>query len=208
MKLNPDNPVALITKAESLTKETCRARDHRESRRARPAMKRSRRASEHELIAAREALRDEIRELALRAIATDPLNARAFRLLAEISDDADQVRMLMQEAFHRSRRESVAAFWLLNDSFYKRDYRSALYYADILLRTRSRLGCAVFDYSPSLLKMTSGRELLTAKLANESELGALDFFQVLPSKAKSPETPLALMTALQELGKSANSKRN
>ena len=45
------------------------------------------------------------------------LNAEAYRLLAEMERDPDRARLPMQEAVKRSRRESVAVFWLLNDSF-------------------------------------------------------------------------------------------
>ena len=183
MRLNPDNPVALITKAESLRKKlvelaTTAVPTLSADYGRRPASR------EHELIAARDALRDEIRELALRVIAADPLNARAFRLLAETSDDTDQVRVLMQKALQRSRRESVAAFWLLNDSFTRRDYKSALDYGDIVLRTRSRLGMRVFDYFAVIAEDAYGRELLTEQLVHEP-VWRTDFFQALPGKAKN-----------------------
>ena len=163
-------------------------------------------SSEHELIAARDALRDEIRELALRAIAADPLNARAFRLLAETSDDTDQVRVLMQKALQRSRRESVAAFWLLNDSFTRRDYKSALDYGDIVLRTRSRLGMRVFDYFAVIAEDAQGRELLTGQLVHEPAWRT-DFFQALPGKAKKPETPLGAYDRVTRVRETRNSKR-
>ena len=111
----------------------------------------------------------------------------------------------MQKALQRSRRESVAAFWLLNDSFTRRDYKSALDYGDIVLRTRSRLGMRVFDYFAVIAEDVQGRELLTRQLVNEP-VWRTDFFQALPGKAKKPETPLGLMTALQELGKPVTQK--
>ena len=199
LKLNPNNPVALITKAENIRKKlvglaTMAEHKHSADDETKPA------GGKRELIAARDALRDEIRELALRVIATDPLNARAFRLLAETSDDTDQVRALMQKALQRSRRESVAAFWLMNDSFNRRDYKSALDYGDIVLRTRSNLGMRVFDYFAIIAEDAHGRELLTEQLVNEPGWRT-DFFQALPGKTKNPETPPVLMTALQELGK-------
>ena len=204
LKLNPDNPVALIAKAESLRKKLVELATMGE--RMRPAGHETQPAgSEYELIAARDALRDEIRELALRAIATEPLNARAFRLLAETSNDADQVRALMQMALQRSRRETVAAFWLLNDSFYRRDYKSALDYGDMVLRTRSRLGMRVFDYFAIIAEDTQGRELLVRQLLSDPTWRT-DFFEALPGKTKKPETLLALMTALQESGKSVTQK--
>ena len=204
LKLNPDNPIALIAKAENLRKKLVEIATMGE--RMRPVGHETRPAgSEYELIAARDALRDEIRELALRAIATEPLNARAFRLLAETSNDADQVRALMQMALQRSRRETVAAFWLLNDSFYRKDYKSALDYGDIVLRTRSRLGMRVLDYFAIIAEDIQGREMLVRQLLSDPTWRT-EFFEALPGKTKKPETLLGLMTALQESGKSVTQK--
>ena len=54
--------------------------------------------------------------------------------------------MLMLQAFNRSRRESAALLWLLNESFYRKDYRLALDYADLLIRTRPELADYVMGY--------------------------------------------------------------
>ena len=59
----------------------------------------------------------------------DPLNAEAYELLGLVSKEPERVRALMQEAVDLSRRESSALFWLLNESFYRRDYRATLDYA-------------------------------------------------------------------------------
>ncbi len=127
LALNPNNPEALVAKAgrsrERLLSlmEGERKQPNRESGRAI--------AKPGDTIAAlpeagdetgtdpdtegeRRALRGEIRNLALRAIANDPLNARAYRLLAEVTDNPDNARILMNEALKRSRRETAAIFWL------------------------------------------------------------------------------------------------
>ena len=82
---------------------------------------------------------DEIRELAERAIAQDPLNARAFRILGQISErtsDEMQTQKLMQAAVRRSLLESIAVYWMMRKSFQDQNYNAALRYADTLLRTR------------------------------------------------------------------------
>ena len=200
LALNSNNPVALATRAEELGAKLSvlekQAQQH-------TVGEGEVRTSEHGLMNSRESLRGEIQKLALRAISNDPLNARAIRLLAEITDGTDQIRMLMLEAFRRSRRELVAAFWLLNDSFYKRDYSAAIYYADILLRTYPQLVMPVFSY---LFALADGeREALVAKLATNPAWRA-HFFAELPSNVKNWETPLALMTMLQVLGKPVTQK--
>ena len=82
---------------------------------------------------------DQIRELVERAIAQDPLNARAFRILGQISErtsDEMQTEKLMQAAVRRSLLESVAVYWMMRKSFQDHDYKAAIRYADILMRTR------------------------------------------------------------------------
>jgi hypothetical protein len=81
----------------------------------------------------------EIRELAERAIAQDPLNARAFRILGQISErtsDEMQTQKLMQAAVRRSLLRSVADYWMMRKSFQDQNYSAALRYADTLVRTR------------------------------------------------------------------------
>jgi hypothetical protein len=190
LAFNSNNPVALVTKAERLRNELL----------ALTAPAKHWELPQRDLQSAREALRIKIRELALRAIASDPLNARAFTLLAEISDGNPQTRMLMREAFRRSRRESVAAFWLLHDSFYKRDYWAVVQYADILLRSRPQLEMPVFSYLSFVAGDDQGRELLKERLVS-NPTWRTHFLQAFPSKVKNPETALALMGEMQESGK-------
>ena len=88
--------------------------------------------------------------MAERAIAQDPLNARAFRILGQISErtsDEMQTQKLMQAAVRRSLLESVAVYWMMRKSFQDQNYKAALRYADILMRTRPQaLGPYHADY--------------------------------------------------------------
>lgn len=150
--------------------------------------------------AARDALRAQIRALAIRAIASDPFNARPYRLLAELTDDPARVRRLMQAAVKRSRRESVAVFWLLNDSFKRADYDAVVQNADILMRTRQQLTPYVVKYLSDISMTPEGREVLAAHLARRPRWRAT-FFEALPQAATGPaDMPLALMLALKEAG--------
>jgi hypothetical protein len=153
----------------------------------------------------RENLREEIRSLARQIIANDPLNPRAFRLLAEVTADTSQVRLLMQQSLLRSRRESVAAFWLLNDSIYHRNFNAALDYADILLRTRPQLAPYVFNNLSLIADDAEGRGLLAEVLATGPGWRE-QFFEALPRNAKHADTPLELVAALQGAGKPVSQK--
>ena len=147
----------------------------------------------------RRALRAEIHALAKHAIAYAPLNARAYRMLAEVTDDPAQVRLLMQEAVKRSRRESAATFWLLNDSFERKDFADVVDKADVLLRTRPKLAPYVMNYLGQVAASPEGRQLLVPLLAGNPNWRAT-FFKTLPKSVRDEDTPLDLMIALKEAG--------
>jgi hypothetical protein len=218
LALNPNNPIALIAKAEEKKKklvellgldgEASKEQERTETDSANvlfslpeATLPKAKSADkENESAGEREQLSAEIRDLALRVIANDPLNATAFRLLAEATTNTEQIRLLMQEAFKRSRRESSAAFWLLNDSIYRKDFVSAIRYSDILLRTRPALEPYVFAYLSLLAEAPEARDLLLAKLENAPRW-RLRFFHSLPANLKSVTTLLAIVTALKDKAK-------
>ena len=47
-----------------------------------------------------------------------------------------KLEKLMQAAVQRSLLESVAVYWMMRKSFQDQNYKAALRYADILMRTR------------------------------------------------------------------------
>ncbi len=120
----------------------------------------------------REELRGQIRELASKAIANDPLNAAAYRLLAEATGDPERARGLMREAVKRSRRETAAVFWLLNDSYYRRDFPRAIEYADILVRTRPEMASYGFSYLLNISRDPGGRRLAASLARRRPRLAA------------------------------------
>ena len=148
----------------------------------------------------RDVLRSKVRQLAIRTIATDPLNAEAYRLLAEMTGTQDQMRILMWEAAKRSRRESIAQFWLLIDSTYQKDFRAAIDHADILLRTRPELSDYVLGYLARIADNEAGRALLIQELA-KGPTWRPSFFARLPQNAKERDTPLKIMVALKASAK-------
>ena len=120
--------------------------------------------------------------------------------MAEVTGGPDQVRLLMQEALVHSRHESVAAFWLLNDSYYRRDFKEALRYSDLLLRSRPELETYVFGYLSLIAELPGGRDLLVEQLASEPAWRS-KFFVSLPAQARNVNTPLSVMMALKDAGK-------
>ena len=146
-----------------------------------------------------EEIRREIRGLAIRAIANDPLNAEAFGLLATTADSLSSVRTLMQEAVKRSRRHPVALLWLLNDRYYHRDFGAATTCANLLFRTHPELGQYALSYLALIAQDPEGTQLLIQELAKAPAWRA-SFFAALPQQVKGTDTPLKLMVALQENG--------
>jgi hypothetical protein len=210
LALNPSNPAALIAKAGQIRKELlAQSAPVPEqgggegtipgSQPSAPVIRlpEAGGAGADEPRKEREALQNEIRELANRAIAKDPLNAEAYRLLAETAAGPDRVRMLMQEAAGRSRRETVAIFWLLNDSFYRKDYRASLEHADILLRTRPELSDYVLAYVLFIAEDPKGLPLVVEALAR-NPVWRKQFFAFLPRGMRGGDAPLQLAAALRE----------
>ena len=145
----------------------------------------------------REALRARIRKLATQVLESNPLSARAFRLLAEASEEQGAVRGAMEAAFQRSRRETTAAFWLLNDSFQKRDAAAVLLYADVILRTKGQLAPLVISYLGQLTADDSSRGKLVETLStNPSWRGT--FFRNLPKSVSDPRVPLKVLLDLKQ----------
>jgi hypothetical protein len=210
LALNPRNPAALIAKARQLrerllvlvsiagqTKSDGETGQRGDSIASLPEAEGSGRPQQPH--GEREALQLEIKNLAARAAASDPLNAEAYRLLAEVAETPDQERKLMEDAVSRSRRETVALFWLLNDRFYHRDFETALKHAAILLRTHEELSDYVLRYVAAIAEDEQGLPLVTQRLAAKPSWRKI-FFAALPRNVRSVDTPIRLIKMLGDMG--------
>ncbi|MBJ7532746.1 hypothetical protein JDN40_01235 [Rhodomicrobium vannielii ATCC 17100] len=203
LRLNSSNPAALIAKAERLRVQLwnlnqgsrATSGDADVSLDTISSLPPAQQAEIPESLE-RSRLRDGIRSLALRALERDPLNATAFRLLGEIADTPDRARVLMREAVRRSQRDAVAQFWLLNDSFLRNDFKSALGHAEILLQSHPKLSVYVFSYLTLLAEDPEGRRFLLPRLAR-APAWRPHFFEVLPRNMQKADTPATLMLALK-----------
>ncbi|MCK0206426.1 hypothetical protein MWN33_00075 [Starkeya koreensis] len=145
------------------------------------------------------ARREHIRALADAIIARAPLEAAAYRLLADGSDDPALIRQAMIDAVARSRRETVAVFWLLQHSYMDRDYPRAVAMADILLRTRPVLNRFTFSYLNSMVLAPEGREALVSALA-PGPGWRMGFFRNMARPLAASNEPLLLFERLKETG--------
>ncbi len=210
LRLSTEHPVALLSRAKQLRTELLSLSEEKElldREEYTSAAENNGTAAKHaaprltmsEADAKKAEIRGQIRSLATRVIKSDPLNATAFRLLAEVTEDASRVRALMQAAVKRSRRETIALFWLLNDSYYRKDWALVLEYADILLRTKVQLAPYVVSYLGQMAEDPNGRALLQEQLATSPSWRRV-LFNEIPRRVSDVNTPLIIMIALKDAG--------
>jgi hypothetical protein len=191
--LNPDHPVALLKRTDELRAEWIARAPKLNITDTSPSS-----TLPKEQSAERERLRQEIRTLAIRIVRSDPLNAKALRVIAEVTEDPILVRTYMSAAVQRSRRETQAVFWLLNDSFVRKDFASALRYADSLLRTRPQLSTYSVAYMGEMISDPAARALMV-KLLAQNPPWRKTFFALLPQAVRDWSLPQTLMLDLAAL---------
>jgi hypothetical protein len=140
------------------------------------------------------------RRMAEQALLSDPLNAQALRILgqiAELSKDGPRSWQFMQASVRRSLNESLAVVWLMYRSAERRDYAGALYYADVLLRTRPQLGSEVVI--PVLARIAEDKKAVVAlkEMLSRDPPWRAQFFGALPGSVTDARTPLDLLMALK-----------
>jgi hypothetical protein len=142
----------------------------------------------------------DVRAWAEAALAGDPLNPRALRILGQVAHaagDDGQARALIEAAGRRSVQESWAAHWLLKDAYDRKDYAAALRYADVLLRTRTQALWPVMAFLGRMAEIPEAADGLEKLLAT-SPPWRRSFFSVLPRAVTDARTPLKLLLAVRE----------
>ena len=138
-------------------------------------------------------------DLAERAIRSDPLNAKAFRLLGDTSDlvhDDKQTRELMSAAARLSMHESGAQLWLLQSALLQGRYEEAAANVDALLRIRPQFAQYLVPALAVMAERPAARGLVTQLLAVNPPWRAL-FFQLLPKSISNIRTPDELLQGLK-----------
>ena len=135
-----------------------------------------------------------------QALSEFPLNARALRLLgqslARTGDDAGATRA-MRTAARYSSQELIAVDWAMRNSFQNKDYRSAAYYADVLLRVNADL----YKFAAPILGRMAEDEVGKKEIA---KLFATNppwrgwFFNGLGMTVTDARAPLELLLSLKE----------
>lgn len=144
--------------------------------------------------------RKEIRAMTELALLSDPLNARALRILGQLAlgaSDEERTERLMKAAASRSLRESVAVYWLMQKSYERKDYGTTLFYADVLFRTRPQVAQQV---TPVLARMAEDKDASAElkKLLASNPPWRWMFFYYLNSSISDARTPLDLLLSLKD----------
>jgi tetratricopeptide (TPR) repeat protein len=140
-----------------------------------------------------------IRDGATTALLNDPLDARALRILGQLAEaDGDDAKTakFMDAANRLSLHEIAAAFWLLRNSAATGDFKSAVYYADIMLRVAPQSSVYVVPVLAKISENPAGAVLVKALLA-ENPPWREQFIAVLPNSVTDVRTPLNLLLALR-----------
>jgi hypothetical protein len=144
--------------------------------------------------------RDQVRAWTEQALASDPLNAHALRILGQLADaDGNDALAagLMRAAAQHSIRESVAVYWLMRKSYEAGDYANAIYGADALLRTRSETMPYVMPTLVQMAQNKAANEELKKLLAGNPPWRT-QFFEVLPRSVTDARTPLDILLAVRD----------
>lgn len=201
LAISPNHPGALVGKAEALRENYLSGQAKPDGQQAAAEVGAELSANAISVLRTRELRRVEIRELAKRALQWDPLNARAHRLIGEMAPSIDEARTAMSAAVALSRHETMAVYWLLNDSFVRRDWPGTLQHADTLLRTRPQLAAQVHGYLAVLAANNDARPLLVTWLSQPSSaVVASSFLKALPRMAPAPQVPLSVLRELRKSG--------
>lgn len=212
--LRPNNPIALVNLAQAKLKfdpatpiavlrdetrrETYVAKGLQSSPKAGPA---SADGTSPAGIDSRESA--QIRLWAELALFNDPLNARAFSILGDLSQrtsDLGRTRKLMEAAARRSLLESVAVEWTMRKSYEDGDYRSAIRYADAFLRSQHQASKFAIPVLGRIAENPDASAQLKELLATNPPWRE-QFFTSLPANISDARSPLAILLGLKDTPK-------
>ena len=133
------------------------------------------------------------------ALIYQPLNVRALQILGQVasaSNDDVNTEKFMRAAAQLSLHDNVVSYWLMRKSFQAGDYRAAIHYADVLLRTSPQLIAYVTPILALIAEDKKSTDLLENVLASDPPWREA-FFQELPLHVTDARTPLDLLLALR-----------
>jgi hypothetical protein len=142
---------------------------------------------------------DQIRNWVQTALASEPLTARGYRILGQLSSiegDDLAAEALMAKAAKLSLHESIALHWLMRRAIDNQDYGRAGYFMDALLRTRPQLRDAVMPSLVQIAESEAGSGVIKELLADNPPWRS-GLFPVLSLFVTDARTPLSLFLHLK-----------
>jgi hypothetical protein len=143
---------------------------------------------------------EQLRKQVETALAGDPLNARAYRLLgqlAEVEQAGPKTGRLMRAAVRHSLNETIAVEWMMRKSFEDKDYPAAAFYADALLRTHPQLMDLASPILGRMAESKDGNGELE-KLLAANPPWRRQFFHALAAAITNTRTPLDIFLNLKD----------
>lgn len=140
-----------------------------------------------------------VREKAEAALADDPLDPRALRILGQAADAAGNQQnafTYMHAAAALSMHETIAQFWLMRKTAEAGDYKSAIRYADVLLRSNDQLAPYVVPYLAHFADNQATIDTVKT-LVNGNPPWRSRFFSHLYPSVADVRTPLAILLSLK-----------
>lgn len=140
-----------------------------------------------------------IRAEAVAALTRDPLNARALRVLgqlADISKDDPDALKFMNAAVRVSLHETIGVYWLMLKSTEAGDYKTAIAYADALMRTAPDMATYVVPVLAHFAADKAASDSVKAVIDSNPPWRKL-FFALLPQSVADARTPLNLLVSLK-----------
>ena len=165
LRLNPQNPPAVLAEAIKLRDELVRLRAAKAGantpKQGEGASAKTTPPADIERHLA--PLKAEIFQRAQQIKQEDPYNSTAYRLIAGVADDPDVIRTNMEAAVAFSRRERTALMWLIHDSYQRGEPTTMLAYADMLMRTNAGYARHITDYLIHADRAPEGRGRLSPR---------------------------------------------
>jgi len=140
-----------------------------------------------------------IREKAATALLSDPLDPRALRILGQAADAAGNEQdafKYMHAAAALSSHETIAQYWLMRKTTEAGDYKDAIRYADVMMRSNDQLARYVVPY---LAHFADNQATIGAvkTLVDADPPWRSTFFSHLYPSVTDVRTPLAILLSLK-----------
>lgn len=144
---------------------------------------------------------DALRAQLVSVLKVSPLNATAFRLLAQIAGlegDTKTTRQMMRLATKLSPNETLATNFMMNEALASNNARAALHYADILMRSSSQASNYVAPIVGRLFEVPAAQGELMKQLASNPPWRAQVLGSIPTSGLVDYQAPLLVFAAMAD----------